>query len=514
MEKDELYLLQNVGWELTYACNMRCKHCGSSCGKPKDNELTTEEALKLCDELADLKAGVVTLLGGEPLLRNDWQLIAKRLTDQGITVNMITNGWLLNEDTIEKAKQVGLSNIAVSIDGLRDTHDFIRMKHSFDRAMDALRLMKKGGIPSAVITTVTKKSLPELYAMKEIFLLEGVQRWQLQLAEPMGNLDDYKELIVEPGDIQGIVSFAYEVYQEGKIIIDVGDNIGYYDERIADMNLRSNDIPDYDGIWQGCLAGIAAMGITCQGYITGCLSLRDKKFVEDSIRKTPLRVIWTRPDAFSWNRQRNVEMLKGFCRECNYADTCFGGCCSLKISLTGDIADNTHCMYRHHFQSELAKLGSLSSASDIISYSRSLMDDEEFQLAERYLDKALAIDDNNVDAIDLMGFTKYSLGKLDECFYLNKKALELNPQNAYANKGMGDCLAAMGQTDEGIEYLKKAIELADDDFLEPYHDLAVVLYNCNKLDEALKMLDVGRLKSAEFKTKTEELYSLIIRQCP
>ena len=42
-------------WEVTMACNMRCKHCGSSCSVSDKDELTTEEAVKLCKEIGDLR---------------------------------------------------------------------------------------------------------------------------------------------------------------------------------------------------------------------------------------------------------------------------------------------------------------------------------------------------------------------------------------------------------------------------------------------------------------------------
>ena len=55
-------------WEITMGCNMRCKHCGSSCENALPDELTTEEALDLADQIADLGLTWITLSGGEPLL--------------------------------------------------------------------------------------------------------------------------------------------------------------------------------------------------------------------------------------------------------------------------------------------------------------------------------------------------------------------------------------------------------------------------------------------------------------
>jgi len=115
-------------WEITMGCNMRCKHCGFSCENALEGELTTEEALKFCDDLGELGFQWITLSGGEPTTRKDWDLIAKRLNENGIIPNMISNGWLMSEEIADRAVKAGINTIAISIDGLEETHDFIRKK--------------------------------------------------------------------------------------------------------------------------------------------------------------------------------------------------------------------------------------------------------------------------------------------------------------------------------------------------------------------------------------------------
>ncbi len=83
--------LTTAVWEITMGCNMRCKHCGSSCAEALPDELNTSEALEVCDQLKDLGLKVITLSGGEPTTRSDWHIIAKRLVDNGIITSIITN---------------------------------------------------------------------------------------------------------------------------------------------------------------------------------------------------------------------------------------------------------------------------------------------------------------------------------------------------------------------------------------------------------------------------------------
>ena len=84
--------------------------------------------------------------GGEPTTRKDWHIIAKGLTDNGVIPNMITNGWLMDEEIAKKAKEAGVNTIAFSIDGLKETHDFIRRDGSYDRIMNAIDIVVSHGI--------------------------------------------------------------------------------------------------------------------------------------------------------------------------------------------------------------------------------------------------------------------------------------------------------------------------------------------------------------------------------
>lgn len=78
-----------VVWELTLACNMRCAHCGSSAGKPREDELDLDEMLRVCDELAELGCERLTLLGGEPLIHPRWPDVARRVRENGFRANVV-----------------------------------------------------------------------------------------------------------------------------------------------------------------------------------------------------------------------------------------------------------------------------------------------------------------------------------------------------------------------------------------------------------------------------------------
>ncbi|HCJ57375.1 putative mycofactocin radical SAM maturase MftC [bioreactor metagenome] len=144
-------------WEVTMGCNMRCMHCGSSCETPLEGELTTAEALDLISQMKEVGLKYVALSGGEPTIRKDIFLLARALSDSGISFSLLSNGWLIDEKMISKAIDSNLSYITMSLDGLQETHDRIRKPQSFIRIMSTLDLLSKNGIKTGIVTTLYKQ---------------------------------------------------------------------------------------------------------------------------------------------------------------------------------------------------------------------------------------------------------------------------------------------------------------------------------------------------------------------
>jgi len=122
----------------------------------------------------------------EPTTRKDWHLIAKRLNENGIIPNMITNGWLMNEEIADKAVEAGINTVAISVDGLEETHDLFGKKGSFQRIMRAFDILRTRNIFYSAITTINNINIKELPRLRDILIEKGVRGWQLQLGLPMG----------------------------------------------------------------------------------------------------------------------------------------------------------------------------------------------------------------------------------------------------------------------------------------------------------------------------------------
>lgn len=342
-------------WELTLRCNLSCLHCGSRAGKARPDELSLAELLRVAGELAELKCRYVTLGGGEPLLRADWPILAQKLVEHGMKVGMISNGILFDKQTAETARTVGLESMAFSVDGFAEQHDYLRHKQGhFQHVLGCIAIAKAAGLHVSAITTVFKKNLPDLEKLRELLAEHGVERWQVQLGTPTGNMADNAHLALAPEDMLDLVPRVARMCRDGKLPrVFPGHDVGYFGEPEERLRDPKDPIP----FWTGCPAGCSIIGIESNGNIKGCLSLPSAangvdSFVEGNVRDTPLSEIWGRKGAFAYNREFTTEQLGGFCKTCDYAEVCRGGCTWTKFSQDRMLKDNAHCYWRQHKLSE------------------------------------------------------------------------------------------------------------------------------------------------------------------
>ncbi len=351
-----LELLKRLGyyprfcvWELTLVCDLRCRHCGSYAGARRKDELSYEECLRVADDLAAMKCERLTLGGGEPTLHPRWHELGARLSERGVLVNIISNGWGWSKEHLDRARDAGLINVAFSLDGFEQAHDTVRREGSFRRVVDAVDMCVAAGMPVSIVTHVNqlnKNSLPEFRA----FLAEhGLASWQIQFGNPSGVMSEHQELVIQPEDLLFLNPLIAEMRADevARPLIFPADNVGYFGRCEKALRDRGTEI----SFWIGCRAGCQVVGIESNGNVKGCLSLPSARhgndlFLEGNLRQERLATIWNRPDAFAYNRQFTEEQLAGFCAKCRYRDICRGGCAWTAYSHTKNRFDNPYCFYR------------------------------------------------------------------------------------------------------------------------------------------------------------------------
>ena len=334
-------------WELTLACDHRCLHCGPRAGEARPDELTTDEALALVDDLADIGVGEVVLIGGEAYLRNDFILVIRKIRERGMACSMTTGGLTLTKARAEAMVEAGIQSVNLSIDGLEASHDHVRNREgSWRRAFEALRNIRDAGCRVAVNTQINQRSRFELLELFELLAAERIWAWQLQITCPHGNAVDNAEIVLQPYMYLELFEVLREVAdrcRERNIVLWPGNNLGYFGPH--ELALRKQQ-KQWSGHFTGCEAGRYSISIESNGTIKNCPSLGGPANTAGNWRSTPLKQMWSEAPQMTYFRGQSVDVLWGYCRECYYADVCKAGCTAASEPLLGRPGNNPFCHHR------------------------------------------------------------------------------------------------------------------------------------------------------------------------
>jgi len=133
--------LRLIAWELTGACNLKCVHCrASAVERPLPDEFSTDEAIKLINEIAGYSSPILILTGGEPLLREDIFEIAAYGSKKNLRVVMGSNGTLITSDVAKKLRKAGVQRVAISIESANPKlHDeFRQIPDAFHASLEGI----------------------------------------------------------------------------------------------------------------------------------------------------------------------------------------------------------------------------------------------------------------------------------------------------------------------------------------------------------------------------------------
>ena len=149
----------NVYLAVTNRCNLDCYYCyGDYPVRRNWKEFTTEELLKLFDDLAARGTCLLQLQGGEPLMRKDIGVLIERVRRNGMICDMITNG-ILVEKKFDAVRN--LDSICISLDGRKEINDRNRGEGTFEKIMQAIELCASAGIATRINAVLTGQTEPE-----------------------------------------------------------------------------------------------------------------------------------------------------------------------------------------------------------------------------------------------------------------------------------------------------------------------------------------------------------------
>jgi 12,18-didecarboxysiroheme deacetylase len=153
-----------VVWNVTRRCNLRCVHCYAHAKEePGADELTTEQGRILLDDLAAFGVPVVLFSGGEPLARRDLPELAAYAVAKGMRAVICTNGTLITAAVAQTLKEIGLSYVGISLDGMQAVNDRFRaVPGAFRAALDGIRNCQAAGIKVGLRFTINRFNVQEI----------------------------------------------------------------------------------------------------------------------------------------------------------------------------------------------------------------------------------------------------------------------------------------------------------------------------------------------------------------
>ena len=105
-----------VVWNSTRTCNLNCRHCymeaDSTCHQ---GELSTDEAKRFIDDLADYRVPALLFSGGEPLMRKDFFELAEYAGAKSVRPTLSTNGTLITPEVAQRIKDIGVTYVGISL---------------------------------------------------------------------------------------------------------------------------------------------------------------------------------------------------------------------------------------------------------------------------------------------------------------------------------------------------------------------------------------------------------------
>lgn len=286
-----------IHWELTYRCNLHCRHCYVA-PQGEKRELNTKQIKKILSVLARAKALFLIWSGGEPLCRPDFPEIIRYAHRLDFAQRIFTNGTLLNSENIKAIKKIHPISVEISLYGTKpDTHDKVtRVKGSFQKSLKALLRLKEEKINIAVKFMVFKENLKEFKEAEKLSRdLQAKFVYDVNIAPRHdGSLEPIKYRLTAP---------ELEEFLQGRPM-----NFEHLSFK-SDQNLL-------------CNAGLNNFSISPGGDVFPCVGIREKigDILGDSIKElmeTPL---------LEKLRERRTGYLTG-CRGCNlipYCNRCYG----------------------------------------------------------------------------------------------------------------------------------------------------------------------------------------------
>jgi radical SAM protein with 4Fe4S-binding SPASM domain len=314
----------HVVWEATARCNLRCIHCHAGGGKALEDELSTEEAKNLLDDLSQIpEFRTFVFAGGEPLVREDlFELIAyaKKL---GFNVFGATNGTLITPEVAKKLRKYDVG-LVIGLDATdARAHNRIRgVPGAYERVIEGIENSLAENLYvhlNLVASKINFSYVPKILAYGDKIGAVSDFVYRFMCSGRGEYIADKAEL--SPPEFKNLIETIYQSQGRVRSIIVPVATPEYWAYLLYRNNIAAGPLlraAEYS--FGGCVAGKGMIYIKPQGDVWPCPFL---EIPLGNVKKNSLLEIWNNSQVLRELRNRNN--LKGECGKCVYKEVC-GGC--------------------------------------------------------------------------------------------------------------------------------------------------------------------------------------------
>ncbi len=336
-----------VVWNVTQTCNLKCIHCyAHAVERSHRKELTYEQGISLIDDLADFGVPVLLFSGGEPLMRSELVDLASYAVKKGIRAVISTNGTLITPEKAKELKQIGLSYVGVSLDGMEAVNDRFRgKKGAFKEALAGIRNCQRVGLKVGLRFTINKLNINEISNIFDLLEENHIPRicfYHLVYAGRGSDLLDHAlnhdetrktvDLIIDRTKDLHDKGLATEVLT----VDNHADGAYLYLRMLTEKNPRADDVFRLLKMNEGNNSGRGIGCISWDGAVHADQFWRHYSF--GNVLKRPFSEIWEDlSNPLMAKLKEKKKYVQGRCSKCRWLDVCAGNFRVRAEAVTGDI---------------------------------------------------------------------------------------------------------------------------------------------------------------------------------
>lgn len=300
-----------IQWKITNKCNLRCKHC--YLGKLNGFELDYDNVMEITDTIINSNVMEVTLSGGECLTYKGIENVIQRLLENDIKVDIFTNALLLkklldkiNNNNFDKNKLL----FYVSVDGLKENHEKIRGKNTFDKTINNIKYAINKGYTIITNTVINSINYDDIIDMITLLKQIGVKDVQLSNLIVQGSAtNDLKIDLKSQIALKEKLSLLYKEHPEFGYIYysEVPDEDGV--RKVYSLGNKKDNYIGNDN-WK-CTAGVARVTINPDGKVYCCPFIKDSYL--GNLKSENLSTIWDNVNRYKFLKKLTKENSDRVC---------------------------------------------------------------------------------------------------------------------------------------------------------------------------------------------------------